>query len=163
MRRIAYLAAIAVVFTYAAAVQAQVQVKDAWVRATVPKQSATGVFMRLIADKETQLVAASSPVTPAVEVHQMTMDGDVMKMHAVTSLPLPAGKPVDLKSGGYHIMLMDLKQQIKAGETVPLTLTFQAANGDRQTVQLDVPVRPLNSSDAGQAGHQHDPMHDHKH
>ena len=127
----------------AATAQAQVTVKDAWVRATVPQQKATGAFMQLKATKNSKLVSASSPLTPAVEVHEMAMQDNVMRMRQVQAVDLPAGKPVELKPGGYHVMLMDLKQQVKAGETVPLSLVFEGKDGKRQTVQVQAPVRPL--------------------
>lgn len=126
--------------------QAQVSVKDAWVRATVPQQQATGAFMQITAPQNMRLVSASSPVTPTVEVHEMAMQNDVMKMRQVPSIELPAGKPVDLKPGGYHVMLMGLKQALKAGETVPLTLVFERGDGKRETVDIQAPVRPLNTS-----------------
>src|SRR2546427_251339 len=92
----------------AATAQAQVTVKDAWVRATVPQQKATGAFMQLKATKNSKLVSASSPLTPAVEVHEMAMQDNVMKMRQVPAVELPAGKTVELKPGGYHVMLMEI-------------------------------------------------------
>ena len=140
-----------------AASHAQVTVKDAWIRATVPQQQATGAFMQLSAAKDTKLVAASSPLTPVVEVHEMAMKDNVMTMRQIPGLDLPAGKTVELKPGGYHVMLMDLKQQVKEGDTVPLTLTFEAKDGKRDTVDVKVPVRALNSAamPAAQGGHKH--------
>ena len=129
----------------AATAQAQVTVKDAWVRATVPQQKATGAFMQLKATKNSKLVSASSPLTPAVEVHEMAMQDNVMKMRQVPAVELPAGKTVELKPGGYHVMLMDLKQQVKVGDEVPLTLTIENKDGSRATVELRAPVRALNA------------------
>ncbi len=137
------------------AAQAQVAVEDAWVRATVPQQQATGAFMRLTAPKDTRLVGASSPLTPMVEVHEMAMQSDVMKMRQVSSIPLVAGQPLDLKPGGFHVMLMGLKQQVKAGDTVPLTLVFEDGSGKRETLQVAAPVRPLNSTGAAAASGSH--------
>jgi copper(I)-binding protein len=125
---------------------AQVSVKDAWVRATVPQQKATGAFMRIDAAKDTKLVAASSPVTPVVEVHEMAMQDNVMRMRQLSALDVPAGKTVELKPGGYHVMLLDLKQQVKEGDTVPLTLVFEGKDGKRESVEVKAPVRPLNAS-----------------
>ena len=135
----------------AAAVNAQVAVKDAWVRATVPNQKATGAFMTLQADKDSKLVSASSPITPNVEVHEMAMQDNVMKMREVPAIELPAGKPVELKPGGYHVMLMNLKQQVKEGETVPLTLVIEDKGGQRQSVQVQATVRGL-ASDSSKSG-----------
>ena len=131
---------------FAAAAQAQVTVKDAWVRATVPQQKATGAFMQLQAAKDSKLVSASSPLTPAVEVHEMAMQDNVMKMRQVPAVELPAGKTVELKPGGYHVMLMDLKQQVKEGDTVPLTLVIEGKDGKRESVEVKAPVRALNTS-----------------
>ena len=144
----------------AATAQAQVTVKDAWVRATVPQQKATGAFMQLKATKNSKLVSASSPLTPAVAVHEMAMQDNVMKMRQVPAVELPAGKTVELKPGGYHVMLMDLKQQVKEGDTVPLTLVIEGPDGKRESVEVKAPVRALNAS-AQPAGH--DAQGGHKH
>ena len=120
--------------------QAQVTVKDAWVRATVAQQKATGAFMQLQSAQDAKLISAQSPVAGVVEVHEMAMDGGVMKMRAVPSLALPAGKAVDLKPGGYHVMLMDLKAPLAKGTAVPLTLVFKNAQGVESQLQLEVPV-----------------------
>ena len=145
------MTAAALVFS-AAAASAQVTVKDAWVRATVPQQQATGAFMQLQDPQGSKLVSASSPVTPVVELHEMVMENDVMKMRQIPAIELPAGKPLELKPGSYHVMLMSLKQQIKEGETVPLTLVFEGADGKRQSVEVKAAVRPLNTGTGG-GGH----------
>ena len=123
------------------AAQAQVKVDDPWVRATVAPQKATGAFMQLTSAKAAKVVAASSPVATMVEIHEMKMDDGVMKMRAVDALPLPAGQAVALKPGSYHVMLMGLKQPIKAGETVPLTLTVEAEGGQRSAVEVKAVAR----------------------
>jgi copper(I)-binding protein len=120
----------------AAAAQAQVTVKDAWVRATVPQQKATGAFMQLQSAKGSRLVSASSPLTPNVEVHEMAIQDNVMRMRQVPAIELPAGKTVDLKPGGYHIMFMNLTQPVKEGDSVPLTLVFEGKDGQRETVEV---------------------------
>lgn len=119
------------------AVHAQVTVDGAWARATVPNQSATGAFMRLTAQKDVVLTGASSPVAGIVEVHEMWLDQGIMRMRAANRLALKAGQTIELKSGGLHIMMMDLKKQIKAGERVPLTLSFKAADGTVSTVETN--------------------------
>ncbi|MFO1304102.1 MAG: copper chaperone PCu(A)C [Burkholderiales bacterium] len=133
----------------ASAAQAQVTVKDPWVRGTVTGQKATGAFMQLSSSTDAVLVAATSPAAKVVEIHEMAMDGGVMKMRAVQNLPLPAGKTVDLAPGGYHVMLMDLAQPLKEGEKVTLTLTFADKAGKKTTQDVTAVVRPL----AG--GHKH--------
>jgi copper(I)-binding protein len=81
------------------------------------------------------------------------MEGGMMKMSAIDKLPLPAGKAVDLKPGGYHVMLFDLKQPLKAGDTVPLTLTFEDKAGRKASVEVRAPVRALGAADTGTAKH----------
>lgn len=125
---------------------AQVAVKDAWIRATVPAAKSTGAFMQLQSAQDARLVEVRSSVAGIVEIHQMQMDGQMMKMHAVDGIDLPAGKPVELASGGYHVMLMDLKRQLKDGEQVPVTLVIQRKGKKAETVALQVPVKPLNYS-----------------
>ncbi|KRC34449.1 hypothetical protein ASE28_08395 [Acidovorax sp. Root219] len=141
----------------ASTANAQVTVKDAWVRATVPQQQATGAFMQLSAAKDSKLVSASSPLTPVVEVHEMAMQDNVMRMRQIPAVELPAGKAVDLKPGGYHVMLLDLKQQVKEGDTVPITLVFEGKDGKRESMEIKAPVRALNAA-AKPAAHG-----DHKH
>jgi hypothetical protein len=118
-----------------------VDVKDAWVRTSVQGQKATGAFMKLTAKDGAKLVAASSPVAGVTEVHEMKMEGDIMKMKAVAGgLDLPAGKTVELKPGGYHVMLMDLKAALPKDSTIPLTLVFKDAKGVESRLELKVPV-----------------------
>lgn len=138
---------------------AQVTVKDAWMRATVPQQKATGAFMQLQSVQDAKLISAQSPVAGVVEVHEMRMDGGVMRMRAVPSLPLPAGKAVDLKPGGYHVMLMDLKSQVKDGDTVPVTLVVEGADGKRQSLDLKVPARAAAAAPAMNHGEGHKHKH----
>jgi len=122
---------------------AQVTVSDPWVRATVTRQKATGAFMQLTAERDARLVAAASPLAEVAEIHEMAMQGDIMKMRAVASLALPAGRTVALAPGGYHIMLIGLAAPIEVGAVVPLTLTIEAVDGRRETIELSLPVRPL--------------------
>ena len=134
--------------------QAQTTVAEPWIRGTVAQQKATGMFAHITSVKGGKLVAASSPVAGVVEIHEMAMEGNVMKMRALANgLDLPAGKPVALQPGGYHVMLMDLKQQLKAGDTVAVTLVVEGAGKVRETVEVQVPVKALNSA----------PMQQHKH
>ena len=140
----------------ASVAHAQVAIDGAWVRATVPQQSGTGAFMQLKSESDTKLVEADSPVAKHVEIHEMVMENHVMKMRQIRNLPLPAGETVELKPGGYHIMMMDLHKQVKDGDTVPLTLTFEGNDGQRNTMKIDAPVRPLASGADGHAhGHNH--------
>ncbi|MDO8772853.1 MAG: copper chaperone PCu(A)C [Burkholderiaceae bacterium] len=118
-----------------------VDVKNAWARATVQGQQATGAFMQLTAKDGAKLVSVSSPVAGVAEVHEMKMEGDVMKMRAVQGgLDLPAGKSVELKPGGYHVMLMDLKSALPKDTSIALTLVFKDAKGAESKMELKVPV-----------------------
>ena len=139
MKKIALFAAVAVLAS--AAADAQVTVDKPWVRTTVPQQTTTGAFMTITSAQGGKLVAASSPIAASVEVHEMKMEGDVMKMRPVDALPLPAGKPVDLKSGSYHIMMMGLKAPVKAGDVVPIQLVVEDAKGKRETVDVKAVAR----------------------
>ncbi|MVW60372.1 copper chaperone PCu(A)C [Massilia sp. NEAU-DD11] len=134
--------AAASLFTSSAAF-AQVTVGDPWIRATVPAQKTGGAFMQLRSPKATRLVDVQSPVAGRAEVHQMAMEGQTMRMQKVDGIDLPAGQSVNLSSGGYHVMLFDLKQQLKEGQQVPLTLTFVGADKKRENVTVQVPVKPL--------------------
>ena len=133
--------------------QAQVAVTDPWVRGTVAGQRATGAFMTLTAQADSTLVGASSPVAKIVEIHEMTMDGGVMKMRAITRLELRAGQTVALKPGGYHVMLMALQRPLKDGESVPITLAFESRDGRRQSVEVQAAVRPLAATAPAPSGH----------
>ena len=145
--RIAAIAVLAAAgLAVAAAASAQVTVTDPWVRGTVTGQKATGAFMQLKSPADTTLVAAASPVAKIVEIHEMKMEGGMMKMNAVDRLALPAGKAVDLEPGGYHVMLMDLVKPLKDGDTVPLQLTVEDKAGKKQTVEVKAVVRPLATS-----------------
>ena len=118
-----------------------VEIKDAWVRTSVQGQKATGAFMKMTAKENMKLVSASSPVAGVAELHEMKMEGDVMKMRTVPGgLDLPAGKMVELKPGGYHLMMMDLKAALPKDSTVPLTLVFKDAKGVESKVELKVQV-----------------------
>lgn len=130
---------------------AQVTVTEPWVRGTVASQMATGAFMKITAAKPARLVSASSPVAGVVEIHEMALVNNVMRMRAIETLELPAGKAVELKPGGYHVMLMDLQRDLKEGETVPLTLVIEQG-GKRQSVEVKAPVRAPTARNAMEHG-----------
>ena len=134
---------------------AQTTVDDAWVRATVPTQSASGAFMTLTADSDSKLLSVASPVAKDVQIHEMTMKNDVMSMGPVKSVDLPAGKAIAFDPNGYHVMLMGLTGQLKEGESVPLTLTVENAKGEKETLEVKAPVRALTNMQ----GHDHSKMH----
>lgn len=136
--------------------QAQsLKAEQAWVRATVAQQKATGAFMNLSSSQAGRLVEARSPVAGIVEIHEMKMDGNVMKMRALPALELAAGQRVELKPGGYHIMLMDLKSPLKQGDEVPISLVFETQGGKRETLELKAPARAMAAPEGGHGQHKH--------
>ncbi len=133
-----------------------VQVKDAWVRTTVPGQKGTGAFMTITAKEGSKLVGGSSPIAGLTEIHEMKMEGDIMRMRAIQGgLDLPAGKAIELKPGGYHVMLMDLKAALPKDTTVPITLIFKDAKGVESKVELSVPVATTAPGGAAMPANQH--------
>ena len=143
----------------AAAWAQNLDVQAAWARATVPGQKATGAFMTLTAREPLRLVGVSTPVAGVAEVHEMRMDAGVMKMRAVEGgLELPAGTAVELKPGGYHLMLMDLKSALAKDSTVPLTLVLRDAKGAEKRLELKLPVGmapPAGAAMPGGMEHKH--------
>jgi copper(I)-binding protein len=155
------LLAAGVLATFNALAQAPaVKVEGAWARATVPGQKGTGAFMTLTAQQGFRLVGVASPVAGVAEIHEMKMEGDVMRMRAITALDLPAGKSVALRPGGYHLMLMDLKQPLVKDTQVPVTLRFADAQGKTSEMQLSLPIAlsaPAGAATApaGHGAHKH--------
>ncbi len=141
-----------------AAATAPVQVDAAWARPSVPGQVASGAFMRLTAREPMQLVGVRTPVAGVAEVHEMKLEGDVMRMRAMPALALPAGQAVELKPGGLHLMLMDLKAPLVRDTQVPVTLLLRDARGAQQQLTVQVPVRAA-APGGGEAG----AAHSHKH
>ncbi len=137
-----FLAVTALFAGFATSALAQsVDIKNAWIRASVQGQSSTGAFMTLTSREDTRLVGVVSPVAGVAEVHEMKMDNGIMKMRAVEGgLALPAGKAVELKPGGYHVMLMDLKAALPKDSTAPVTLIFKDGKGVESRVELKLPV-----------------------
>jgi periplasmic copper chaperone A len=131
---------------------------DPWSRETAEGQNAGGAFMT-IANTGTatdRLTGGSTPVAGRVEIHTMTMENDVMRMRQLEDgLEIPAGGEVTLKPGSFHVMLMDLKQPLKAGEKVPLTLTFAGAG----TVEATLDVRPADTMAPGMKHGEEDKPH----
>jgi copper(I)-binding protein len=122
---------------------AGVTTTDAWVRGTVPSQDTTGAFLTITSSESAKLVGVATPIAKTAEIHQTMNHGGMMHMDGVKAVELPAGKPVPLQPGGYHVMLMGLKAPVKADSKVPLTLTIEDARGKRSTVRVEASVRPL--------------------
>ena len=117
---------------------ADVSVSHAWVRSTAPGQPVGAAYMQLVSDSDTVLVSASSPVAKTVEMHEMSMNGDVMKMRQLKQIELKAGQKVTLEPGSSHLMLIDVKHQIKPDEIVPIQLEFKDKSGKSKSVDLKV-------------------------
>jgi copper(I)-binding protein len=126
-------------------------VDDPWVRATVPGQSVAAAYLEITAKSAAALVGADSPLARKAELHTMMLDGGVMKMRPVAAVELPANQRVSLKPGGYHIMLLDIRRELKAGERVPLRLVVRDAKGVKSTLKVEAEVRAVAGS--GQLQH----------
>jgi copper(I)-binding protein len=121
----------------------EVTVSGAWVRATAPGQDSGSLLFSIKSRQEARLVAASSPVADKMEFHSMSRENGMMEMRAIDAINLPAGKTVDLEASGKHVMLVGLKQPLKAGDSVPFTLTVQYADNSRTKVRGRAEIRPL--------------------
>ncbi len=120
-----------------------IQITNAYTRATVPGQQVAGGFMKIEnAGAADQLLSVSSPVAGEVQLHEMAMDGTVMKMRQVKDIAVPANGSVELKPGGLHLMFMNIKAPLSAGETVPVKLKFAKAG----EVELKMPVNAMGGS-----------------
>ena len=118
---------------------ADIKVENAWVRAPAPGQAVVGGFLDITSSSDAKLVSASSPIAATTELHEMTMKDGVMMMRAVPYVALQQAQVVKLQPGGLHIMLIDLKKQLKAGDKVPLTLKVQTGKTTQDiTIQADV-------------------------
>ncbi len=146
---------LAAVCSVSAAQEPLVQVSDAWVRQAVKGQSGTGGFMTLTSRAPLTLVGFQSPVASSAELHEMSMQGDVMRMRAINALPLPAGQAVALKPGGHHLMLMGLKRPLSVGDHVPLTLMLRNGQGQVVKQAIKVPVQAAAAAEAADHDHHH--------
>ncbi|MEO6421295.1 MAG: copper chaperone PCu(A)C [Candidatus Nitrotoga sp.] len=141
-----YLIAIAMLFCAAQVWAENVVVSDASARATAPGQESAAIRFSITSKKEARLVAIVSPTADAVEIHSMSHDNGVMKMRAIEFLPLPAGKKVKLGTSGNHVMLLNLKNPLNAGDKVPLTITVEFADKRKEKINVNVEVKPLTAS-----------------
>ena len=122
---------------------AGVTATDAWVRGTVPAQKITGAFLTLESSEDAKVVGVTSSAAKTVEIHESAMDHGTMHMKAVDFVTLPAGKRIELKPGGYHVMLVDLTRALNAGDMVPITFTIEDRRGKRNTLEVKAEVRAL--------------------
>ena len=147
MRRLVLaLGLLAPFVTHAVAQPSTIRAEQPWARATAPRQTVGGVYVTLTSPVDDRLLGARSPVAGHAEVHEMTMEGNVMRMRELTGgLRLPAGQAVALAPGGLHVMLVDLKQPLAAGQVIPVQLRFEHA----PQVDLQVRVAPVGAQRPG--------------
>jgi copper(I)-binding protein len=134
---------------------APVAVQAPWARASVQGQRTSGAYMTLVAQEPLTLVGASSPVAASAELHEMKLEGDVMRMRQVDGIALKPREPVQLKPGGFHLMLNGLKAPLAPDTSIPVTLTFRASSGEARQLSLQVPVSATPPREAGAHGSQH--------
>jgi copper(I)-binding protein len=123
----------------AAAQTGQIEVKDAWARATPGKAENGAAYLTIETPMPDKIVAVSSPAAKKTSLHTMTMDGGVMKMRPLDGLEVPANQPVTLKPGSVHIMLQGLNEPLQVGKSFPLTLTFEKAGQRQVEVAVEKP------------------------
>ena len=150
--KISFVAALAACAVSLPSWAANISVTDAWARATLPGQQVSGAYMQIQSDADARLVGVSSPAVARVEVHEMKMDGDVMRMRELKSINLPKGKTVSLEPGGFHLMLMKLKKPIAAGDIILFTLVVESG-GKRQKIEVKAEARDRDSG--GMQHHRH--------
>ena len=128
---------------------ADVRVANAWARASAPGQTSAAIYMEVKSDTDAVLTAAESARAERAELHAMKVENGVMRMRPLERVELGAGKTVKFEPNGLHLMLVNVKQPLKAGERVPVTLTVQARGGAAKTLKLQAEVRSLHG------GHNH--------
>lgn len=131
----------------------EVKVTKAWTRATAPGQDSASVQLTITSKKDATLVGVASGSAQSGEIHSMVMEGEVMKMRALESLPLPAKTPVTLGADGNHLMLIGLKKPLKAGHKLPFALTVKFADGHTSVIRVLAVIKPLET--AANEGHEH--------
>ena len=122
-----------------------ISIKDAWARATAPGQVNGSAGVVITSKKDARLIAVKSAVADSAEIHSMSMDNGVMQMRQLDYLELPAKQPITLGPGGNHLMLFGLKHPLKAGTTLPLTLTVQYADKRTENIKIKAQIRSLTS------------------
>ena len=133
------LAAGLVVASAALAQTNQLEVSNAWARATPGKAENGAAYLTIQSPTPDRLLSVSTPVAKKAELHTMSMEGMVMKMRPLADLDIPAGQPVTLKPGGQHVMLLGLDAPLREGQSFPLTLTFEKAGTRTVTVAIEKP------------------------
>jgi copper(I)-binding protein len=133
----------------------EVKVSKAWVRATAPGQDSASVQLTITSKKDATLIGVASGSAQSGEIHSMVMEGDVMKMQALEELPLPAKTPVALGENGNHLMLIGLRNPLKAGHKLPFALTVKFADGKTAIIRALAVIKPLQTTGNEGDAHQH--------
>ena len=134
---------------------ATITVTDARVRATASYQKSSVVFMQITSSDDARLVKAGSPAAKVVELHETVMKNHVMKMQTVRAIDLPAGQAVELKPDGYMVMLIGLKQQIKEGDSIPVSIVIEGRNRKRETIKLNASAVRMDAAASDKHSHVH--------
>jgi copper(I)-binding protein len=118
-----------------------VTIADPWARATPAGATTAGAFFEMRTEEgvDDRLIAARSPVAGTVEIHNHITEGGIVRMRRVDGIAVPGGKSVTLAPGGYHIMLMDLKDPLNKGETFRMTLVFEKAG----EIEVEASIEPI--------------------
>lgn len=140
---------------FAMTAHAEITISNAWVKPTMPGQPVAGAYMTLLSDQDVVIVEVSSPVAGKAEIHSMSMQGNIMRMKRLERLQLKAGKPVELKPGGFHVMLMELNHQIKEGESVPISFVSQDGTSKKATVTVKAMATSPKATDSSHDEHAH--------
>src|SRR6516162_11309033 len=138
MKYLAFAAGFVMAST-ALAQPAQLEVNNAWARATAGKADTGVAYVAIQSPTADRLLSLSSPVAKKAELHTMSMEGMVMKMRPLADLDIPAGQSITLKPGGQHVMLLGLDAPLREGQSFPLTLTFEKAGTRTVTVAIEKP------------------------
>lgn len=134
-----------------AQVQQGIAIQNAWVRPTVGEQDATGAYLSITTQEAMTLVGVASPAAEIAEIHEMKMDGDVMRMRMAPRIDIKPGETLELKPGGYHVMLMALTGPVEVGQEIELSLQFEKADGSK----IEMPVKALAGQTAAGGDHHH--------
>jgi copper(I)-binding protein len=126
-----------------------IKIEEPWARATAPGAKVGAGYMKISSPVDDRLVGASSPAAQRVELHVTVKEGDVMRMREVKAYDIPAKGGFELKPGGAHLMLVDLKAPLKEGTRVPMTLRFEKAG----EVKVELQVRALGATGGHRHGH----------
>lgn len=140
-------------------VQNGIAVQSAWVRPTVGEQDSTGAYLTITSQEAIALVGVATPAAEIAEVHEMKMDGDIMRMRMAQRIEIKAGEPLELKPGGYHVMLMALTAPIEAGQEIELSLQFEKPDGSK----IEMPVKAVAGHNAAGGHHSHGDSGGHTH